>query len=379
MNRVSAIPVVPAHLDRLETPCIVIDSEAVDRNIQRMAQTVAELGVKLRPHAKTHKLPEMAARQLAAGADGITVAKLAEAEIMAANGIKDLFIAYPLIGRSKLERVIKLSESCSRLILGVDSLAGAQALSAIATEHGIALEVRLEVESGLRRTGVEAETAVALAQEIAALPSLALTGIFTYRGPIMLNGPTLDVRAAGHEEGQLMVAVADKLRQAGIAIKDVSVGSSPTAIYAAEVEGITEVRPGTYIYQDRMQVEYGACELEDCAAVVWATVVSRPAPDRIIIDGGSKTFATDVQPDKAPLHLHGFGHLTGDSSAIFERMNEEHGVIIVAPESGYKIGDRIAIIPNHICSTVNLHNSVYLNDAAQELRQVPVAARGQLH
>ncbi|MCR2803372.1 alanine racemase [Paenibacillus soyae] len=361
-----------------ETPCVVIDLEAVNANIIRMAAAIQKTGVALRPHAKTHKLPEMAQRQLMAGAAGITVAKIAEAEAMAAGGIRDIFVAYPIVAESKLARAAKLAKDGVRLVIGADSLEGARRISEAAVRHGVDLEVRLEIESGLKRTGVEPLDAAALARDIAALPGIRLTGIFTYRGAMLGGSGTTDLRAAGHEEGELMVRAAEAIRAAGVSISDVSVGSSPTALYAAEIDGITEVRPGTYIYQDAMQAAFGLCSLEECAGTVLATVVSRPAPDRIVIDGGSKTFATDVQPDKAPLHLRGFGRVVSDPNAVFERMNEEHGVIAVDPSSGYRVGDVIAIVPNHICSTVNLHSHVYLRHANGELVKTTVAARGLL-
>ncbi|MFD0588820.1 alanine racemase [Paenibacillus sp. GCM10027627] len=360
------------------TPCVVIQLDTVDTNIVKMASAIARTGVSLRPHAKTHKLPEMSHKQLKAGAEGITVAKLAEAEVMAEGGIKDIFIAYPIVVPSKLDRAARLVKSGIRLIIGADSLEGARRISEAAVRNSVEFEVRLEIESGLNRTGVPHEAAAELAKEISSLEGVALTGIFTYRGAMFEGGPTLDLRAAGHEEGRFMAAVAETIRDAGVDIRDVSVGSSPTAVYAAEISGITEVRPGTYIYQDRMQSEFGLCSIDDCAGAVWATVVSRPAPDRIVIDGGSKTFATDVQPDKAPLHLKGFGHIVGDSEAVFERMNEEHGVIKISPDRDYRVGDVIAIVPNHICSTVNMHNFVYLQQTDSDLVKVPVAARGLL-
>ncbi|MCM3749424.1 alanine racemase [Paenibacillus pasadenensis] len=358
----------------IDTPCIVIRSDTVDANIAAMAAAAARRGVQLRPHVKTHKLPELAHRQLAAGACGITAAKLSEAEVMADHGIRDIFIAYPVIGAAKAERAARLARRC-RLVVGVDSAVGAQQLSAAAEAADITLEVRLEIESGLQRTGVLPERALPLAEQIMRMPGLRLTGIFTYRGALLGGAPTLELRAAGLEEGRLMAGVAEALRREGVPIQDVSVGSTPTAIYAAEVPGVTEIRPGTYVFQDRMQAAFGVCRQEECAAEVWATVISRPAPDRIVIDGGSKTFATDVQPNKAPLHLEGFGRIIGLPHAVFERMNEEHGVILIAPEDTCEPGDVLRIVPNHICSTMNLHNSVYIN-GREGLRQVEVAARG---
>ncbi len=365
-------------MQQVETPCLVIDGETVNRNIAKMAADVGRLGVKLRPHAKTHKLPEMAVRQLNAGACGITAAKLAEAEVMAAAGIRDIFVAYPVVTPAKLDRAAALLRAGVRLIVGLDSLEGARRIAEAAVRNGVRFEVRLEIETGLRRTGAEPAEAVKLAQAVTAMDGVALTGIFTYRGAMLQGGPTLDLRAAGHEEGRLMAAAAKAIRDTGAAIDDVSVGSSPTAVYAAEIGGVTEVRPGTYIYQDRMQAAFGLCALQDCAGAVWASVVSRPAPDRIVIDGGSKAFATDVQPGKPPLNLSGFGHVVSDPDAVFERMNEEHGILRVRPDSHYKVGDVIAVVPNHICSTVNLHNYIYIQESGGRLRKAAVAARGLL-
>ncbi|MDQ0063578.1 alanine racemase [Paenibacillus harenae] len=365
-------------IDELETPCIVIENGKIDANIEAMAQAAARCGVALRPHAKTHKLPELALRQLAAGATGITVAKVSEAEVMAAGGMRDIFIAYSLVGAKKINRAIRLSLAGVRLIVGVDSLEGASRLSEAALAQSTVLEVRLEIDTGLHRTGVSADAAIALAKQIAALGGIRLSGIFTYRGAMLAGASTLDLQAAGHEEGRLMSEAARLLRDAGIAIEDVSVGSTPTAIYAAEIEGVTEIRPGTYIYQDRIQAAFGVCSLEACAATVLATVVSRPADDLVIIDGGSKTFATDVQPGHPPLYLQGFAHVVGDPEAVLARMNEEHGMISVHPSSAYRVGDRLRLVPNHICSTVNLHNAVYIVDEDGRSRSVPVAARGML-
>lgn len=362
----------------LETPCLVIESSVVDANIAAMSEVAKRNGVQLRPHAKTHKLPEMAARQIAAGAAGITVAKISEAEVMAAGGITDIFVAYPLVAASKIERAVRLSQAGVRLIVGADSLEGAKRISDAAVREGVELEIRLEIETGLRRTGVRIDDAVQLAKQITALDGIRLTGIFTYRGAMYNGTSTLDLRAAGHEEGLIMASVATVLRSEGLAIQDVSVGSTPTAAYAAEVGGVTEIRPGTYIYQDRMQAAFGVSTIDDCAGAVMATVISRPSDDLIVIDGGSKTFATDVQPGTSPLYLQGFGHIVGAPDAVLERMTEEHGMIRVRTDAVYRVGDVIRIIPNHICSTVNLHSFVYIADAAGQMRKAAVAARGML-
>jgi len=353
----------------------LVDGPKMERNIQKMAHVARANGVALRPHVKTHKIPSIAREQLGAGASGITVAKLSEAEVMADGGIEDIFIAYPLVTEAKIRQAVRLAERV-RLVVGVDSLDGARRLSGVAEDQ--TLKVRLEVDTGLRRTGVPLDEAVRLAGEIEAMDNLDLTGIYTYRGAVLGESKTLELEKAGLEEGQLMVPLADRMRERGSRVEDVSVGSTPTAEHVAKVEGVTEIRPGTYVFYDRMQARLGACSLDECAAVVVCTAVSRPTRDLVIIDGGSKTFATDVAPGAEPLNLKGYGHVVGYPRAVLERLTEEHGMLCVDEDCDLEVGDTLQIIPNHICSTVNLHDEVYLvgEDGVVELMRV--AARGKV-
>ena len=362
----------------METPHLLIDVLRMRRNIEKMSGIARELGVRLRPHVKTHKIPTIAREQLEVGAAGITVAKVSEAEVMAGAGIQGIFIAYPLVTVSKIERALRLSEWIN-LTVGVDSLEGARLLSEMAASSGQTLDVRLEVDTGLKRTGVIRSEAVELASKIATLENLNLTGIYTYRGAVLEDGsPTLDLKKAGLEEGELMVSLAEQIREQGIDIEDVSLGSTPTAAFAGEVEGVTEIRPGTYIFYDRMQTRLGACSPEECAATVVVTVVSRPAKDLAIIDGGSKTFATDVPPDREPLNLKGFGQIVDHPDAVLERLTEEHGMLRIPGDHDLRVGETIRIVPNHVCSTVNLHDEVCFVDESGATERVVVAARGKL-
>jgi D-serine deaminase-like pyridoxal phosphate-dependent protein len=359
------------------TPYLSVDGAKMQRNILGMAEMAQERGVDLRPHVKTHKIPAIARMQIEAGAVGITVAKISEAEIMADGGIADIFVAYPLVTEGKIRRAIDLSKRV-RLIVGVDSIEGAHRLSAAAAAEDQVLEVRLEVDTGLRRTGVRYEKAIELSRRIEALSNLILSGIYTYRGAVLDGAPTLELEKAGVEEGHLMASLANRMREQGVRVDDVSLGSTPTAEYAARIEGVTEVRPGTYVFYDRMQARLGACRPEDCAAEVVATIISRPSRDLAVIDGGSKTFATDVQPGGQPMNLVGFGEVVGHPEAVLERLTEEHGMISLQGESDLQVGDVIRIIPNHVCSTVNLHDAVYLTDEDGTVVEVPVAARGKV-
>lgn len=364
----------------METPYVLIDTARMERNIHRMAAVAAEAGVKLRPHTKTHKMPPIAHKQVAAGANGITVAKISEAEVMAQHGIDDIFIAFPIVSPGKIERLTRLAPQIN-LLVGVDSMEGAKLLAEAATRSEQVVAVRLEVDSGMRRTGVLYDQAVELAKQLSAMPSLRLDGIYTYRGALYNGQPTLDLMQAGIDEGRLMVELAERIRAQGVPINEVSVGSTPTAAFAATVPGITEIRPGTYVFQDRMQARFGVCGPEDWAASVCVTVVSRPSPELAIIDGGSKTFATDIGPGTGPLMLEGYGHVMELEDARLERLSEEHGMLRLGPSAqaaNVQIGDILHIVPNHICSTINLHNQVVFRTATGQYDAARVLARGML-
>ncbi|WP_010271534.1 alanine racemase [Paenibacillus senegalensis] len=361
----------------VETPGVIIDARKVTANIQQMQKLAQASGIKLRPHVKTHKIPKLAEQQLDHGAIGITTAKVGEAEVMAEHGIQNIFIAYPLVGEGKIARALKLSRQIE-LTLAADSLEGAGRISEQAVRQGMSINLRLEIDTGLKRTGVSLDEALPVAKQIAELPGIVLNGIFTFKGAVLEGKSTLDLQAAGLEEGRMMVRLASEMRAAGLTIDDVSVGSTPTALYAAQVEGVTEIRPGTYIFQDRMQERLGVCQAEQWAAAVLVTVVSVSSQgDWVVIDGGSKTFATDVQPNQAPLELKGFGTIIGHPEAVLERMNEEHGMIRWTGPNLPKVGDTLKIVPNHICSTINLHNYVYM-DYGDHLERVEVSARGKV-
>ncbi|MBM7691743.1 D-serine deaminase-like pyridoxal phosphate-dependent protein [Peribacillus deserti] len=360
----------------VDTPSLIIDEKIMQKNIEKMAGISRKYGVQLRPHIKTHKIPEIAKKQISAGAIGVTTAKVSEAEVMADHGIDDIFVAYPIVTESKIESVLRLSEKVN-VIVGVDSLEGAMRLSETARRQYKKIQVRLEVDTGFKRTGVPYEDAVRLAFQLQGMEPLQFNGIYTFRGFSMNGRPTLDIEKAGMEEGQLMVKLAERMRKEGIQVRDISVGSTPTAPYAAQVKGITEVRPGTYVFYDRMQAALGSCSLKECSASVRVTVISRPYEDLMIVDGGSKTFATDVGPNSEPLNLQGYGHIIEAPHAIIERLSEEHGMVKINPKDPFKVGDIIHVLPNHICSTVNLHNRVYLNESGNLIEKT-VYARGCL-
>jgi D-serine deaminase-like pyridoxal phosphate-dependent protein len=356
----------------IETPAVLIDMDVLERNIAAMAECARTNGVRLRPHAKTHKVLEIARRQIAAGATGLSVAKTSEAEVFAAAGFRDLFIAYPVVGADKARRLMALGEG-TRLAVGADSVEGARTLGSVFAQAGRKLEVMLKIDSGLHRVGVLPEKAPALAQALAKEPGLQLRGIFTHAGHAYSGETPEAVAAVGRSEGDQMAEVAERIRAAGVPLEEVSVGSTPTAPHAVTRDGVTECRPGNYVYHDASQVSLGTCRLADCAMTILATVVSVPAPERAVIDAGSKTLSTDpLRP-----RLGGYGWILGHESRL-DRLSEDHGVVAVAPGDSFRVGQRVRVLPNHACVVSNLHDAVLGVRGQRVEAEMAVAARGRV-
>lgn len=365
-------------LETLETPCVVIDMRQAQRNVEKMQNACDSYGVKLRPHIKTHKMPRFSKMQLEAGCAGITCAKVGEAEVMADAGIQDIFIAYPMVGKARVRRVIALAKRIRRLIVGVDSMEMARPLSDAAVEAGIVLEARLEVDTGAKRTGVVRGHAAALAKEITALDGIRLTGIYTFKSLVYQDEPTQDKVIAGTEEGDMMQKIAQSIRQEGVPIEEISAGSTPTGLEVAKTGKVTEVRPGTYIFNDFMLTKEGAAEMKDIAVRMYATVVSTPCSEYAVIDGGTKTFPMDIIPQTPPYYYPGYAVVAGNDDLQLLRMNEEHGILSSKKgDTGLHVGDIVELIPIHVCTAINMQNDVYLYDG-QTLCREPVAARGLL-
>ena len=363
---------------QLETPCLVIDADLAKQNVIHMQEAAKEAGCRLRPHIKTHKMPFFARMQEAAGADGITCAKVSEAEVMADGGSQDIFIAYPMIGAFRIRRAIRLARRISRLILAVDSTEGAAALNQAAGEEGIVLEVRLEIDTGAGRTGVVPDCMIDTALAIRAMKHLNLTGIYTFKSLVLNGRPTEDNALAAEEEGQMMQDAALALKAAGIEIADISAGSSPTGIAVARTGKVNEIRPGTYIFKDYMLTKERVGELDEIAVRFYATVVSCQHPEYAVIDGGTKCFPTDIVPGQPPYCYPGYAVVEGNDNLALTRMNEEHGIITAADGvTGLKVGDIITLIPVHVCTAVNMQNQVYILENGM-LRKQKVDARGML-
>jgi len=360
----------------LDTPCVLIDLDKLEINIAEMQSIADKNGVALRPHAKTHKLPVLSQKQVAAGAIGITVAKLSEAEVMAASGIMDIMIAYPIVGAQKVERVIKLAQH-TRVTVAIDSFEVAKPISEAAASAGVSIGVVIEIDCGFSRVGVQpGPAAVELAQRINQLPGLSVRGILAFAGHAYLAKSKEELEQISYEEGQLAVETAQKMRDRGILVDILSVGSTPSSRYVAKVDGVTEIRPGTYVFGDLMQVSMGAHRLENCALTIKVTIVSRPATDRAVIDAGTKVFTMDG-PD-SPIGT-GRGYVIGKPGIQVEWLTEEHGMLRLPPEEqGLAIGDSLEIIPVHCCGAINMFDEVAAVRGEQVETIWPVLGRGKV-
>ena len=342
-------------LSELETPAVVVDLDVMDQNLSRMADYCRKHNLLLRPHTKSHKIPELAKRQLASGANGITVAKLGEAEVMLDAGITDILIAYPIVGNDKATHLATIAERAS-ITVALDSEAAALAVSQAVSQRGTKVGILVELDVGFKRCGVANEVeALALARKIGSLPGLEFKGVMFFPGHFTV-GP--EQRAALRNDVNEMV---DRVRQAfaraDVPLAIVSGGSTPTAYESHLFHGVNEVRPGMYIFNDKTTVGISAASLNDCALSVLVTVVSTSVAGRAIVDGGSKTFSSDrYQAGDGG----GFGLVLEDHSAQVEKLSEEHGHLNVErSERGYRVGDRLRVVPNHVCTTVNMHDEIY--------------------
>ncbi len=350
-------------VDEIETPAVLIDMDRVEANLAR-AQAYAEAnGLALRPHVKTHKLPELAQRQMALGAVGITCQKLGEAEAMADGGLADIFMPYNILGGRKLDRLAALNDRVA-LSVTADS---AETVAGYAARFSPdkPLRVLVECDTGAGRCGVQTpDEAVDLAQKIAAAPGLRFGGLMTY-----------PPRGATNATNEWLAEAKSALESAGLPCGTISTGGTPDLMKAAEISVATEYRPGTYIYSDRMQVAWGHGGLDDCALTVMATVVSRPTETRAVLDSGSKALAADP----APAPLRGHGHIVEYPDAVVVSLSEEHAVVDLSASSRRPaIGETVRVIPNHACVVTNLFDEVHLVRGDDVVREAPVTSRGRL-
>lgn len=362
----------------LATPCLLVEISTLQRNLARAATVASEAGVVLRPHIKTHKCPELARRQHEAGATGFTVATLAEAAALLESGFDDIFLAYPVVEAKRCRELFDLlrsgppaaaavappavEPSAARISVVIDHPDQARFLDEAACRAGLTVPVRLEVDCGHHRCGLPPGPAlVDLARTIDCLPGLFLEGVFTHAGHAYGATSPEALAAIGRQEGEAVVTAARMLREAGLPAPIVSVGSTPTMAVSPLVPGVTEMRPGNYVFHDAMQVALGVCGWEDCALTVLSTVIGVYS-DRVVIDAGSKAVGLD-RGAHGLNQLSGFGRFLDRPDWVLARLSEEHGVVELPAGPGHvRPGDRVRFVPNHACAAVNLHSVLNVVD-----------------
>ena len=374
MTRPHAVTELPAGPGdpQLDTPCLLIDLDILTANLARMAALAGRSRVLLRPHAKTHKSLRIVRLQVQAGATGICVATVGEAEVMRSGGIEDILIAYPLVGEAKLTRLLPLAAH-GGIILAADSLEVAEGYSTLAARAGRTLPVLLDVDSGMRRTGTHPAMAGEVGAKIASLPGLELLGIMTHAGHAHDVTAQPDIEAVARQESRAMQQARERLETLKIPVPVVSAGSTITAPYLSTDAGITEIRPGTYVFNDLRTLELYACTPDQIAATILATVVS-VGEDLIVLDAGSKTLTMTATEQ------HGFGKMKNRPRSRFTRLSEEHGVVGLDPqETGLRVGDRVEVLPIHICVCVDLQQNAYgiSHGHIQEVIHIDAARRSR--
>jgi D-serine deaminase-like pyridoxal phosphate-dependent protein len=358
-------------LTAVDTPALIVDADVLQRNLLRLQSSTTAAGLQLRPHIKAHKTPQIAHMQLRAGAAGVTAAKIGEAEVMADAGVEDLFIANILVGELKVRRLVALARRVPQLSVNVDSLECAQPLADAFSAAGMTLDVMIEIDDGAGRCGVTPAQAVPFARQIAGLPGLRIVGIMAYAAGSYRCRTEEERREFCRQEGAALAAIADELRRAGHDIRRLSGGSTPSGGRYEQGSGLTEIRSGTYCLNDHNQVDLGTCTREDVAATVLATVISHPAPDRLIIDAGTK--ALDQQVSQL---TEGYGVLLDPAGARVVKINDEHGHLDAAAAK-LKVGDKIRIIPPRLCTCLNLYDEMVIVQDGIVRDVWRIAARGK--
>ncbi len=349
------------------TPLAIVDETVMCANITAMQTLADKVGAALRPHAKTHKSARVAQLQLQAGARGLTVATLREAEFFAQMGVEDLLLVHPPVGTPKKTRLEALAERVPRLAVAIDSLEAALQVPE-------SVELLWEVDTGHHRLGTipGPPTVEAVMRLVDHVGIERFHGLLTFPGHVYQQPNREAQRVIAHQEIDLLQETANLLRGHQIEVRELSIGSTPTAGFALEVQHMTEMRPGVYVYGDANQVTLGSKSLDECALGVVATVVSTPTRDRAVIDAGTKALSID-----APVPgLINFGIVVDHPDVILERLSEEHGVLVSKADTDLHIGDRVIVIPIHCCTTVNLHEQILMVSAEGTAAWDQTGARG---
>ncbi len=358
-------PGIPKH--ELDTPALCIDLPTLQANIRRMAEMTQAMGVSLRPHIKTHKCPAIARMQLDAGAVGVTCAKVSEAEVMAAAGIRDILIANQIVARQKVARLMGLA-AYTDVMVAVDDAANVADLGAAARAHGVTLRALVEVDIGMGRCGIApGAPAVELARQVAGTEGLRFEGVMGYEGHAVMIPDADERRRVTQASLTLLTDTVAQVRAAGLPVNIVSSGGTPTFAITGAWPGVTELQPGAYATMDAQYRHHVGMTEFGCALTLVSTVVS-VRDDRAVIDAGLKSMTRDFGP---PLVIDPPGwEIVG--------LSEEHGRLARRDGAPLRPGDRVEIAPNHGCTTINLHDRFHVIRDGCVVAVWPVAARGKV-
>jgi D-serine deaminase-like pyridoxal phosphate-dependent protein len=360
-------------LDELQTPALLVDGPTLGRNIAAMAVRAGGAGVELWPHCKTHKTPEIAALQRDHGAAGLTVATVREAEVFAAAGHANLLVAYPPVGVARLERLTELART-ARVRVGLDSEDTLVGLDDACRAAQVEIGWLWEVDCGTHRLGTPPGTPTAelVAPLARRCRHATFAGVLTFAGHAYGAESAEELRSIAADERAAVRDTAEELEALGIGAAALSIGTTPTSHQLEAAEGVTEIRPGNYVFYDATQVALGLVSAEQCALSVLATVVARPDAQRLILDCGSKALAAERLTTLSP----GLGLVAGEDDLVVGRLFEEHAVVEAAEPSTIPVGARLRVIPNHACASVNLHERMLITEGEGVVDEWRIAARG---
>jgi D-serine deaminase-like pyridoxal phosphate-dependent protein len=360
-------------VDEVETPAVLVDLDAMDRNVADYVSFAREHDVALRSHVKTHKIPDLAHLQhRRSGGGGIVCQTLGEVEVMAQNGINDIYLSYSVVQQSKLDRLVWLSEKLESFATTADCRGNVDPLQSAAARHDATVTAIVEIDLGYGRTGVAPERAVELVEYVADAPNLEFGGVMAFEAHVKADAESkADLERRCLEAMDDLAVVVDEIEDAGVAVPDVKVGGTATSKFSGKHPVVTEINPGMYPFNDTGELRIRSYELDksDCAATVLSTVISKPSPDRVLVDAGSKSISMDTSRMPIPKRR---------DDVEYVRASEEHGWIDASAADDIYVGDQIDFIVPHVCTTINLHDTI-IGVREGEVREVwEVQARGKV-
>lgn len=360
----------------IDTPALLVDLKILQKNIDEMQKRANKSGVNLRPHLKSHKTPAIAKMQLEAGAIGITVAKVSEAKVLIGEGLVNIFIGNEIYGSQKTEKLREMARK-AKICIGVDNKEQISLLSQTFKDEEDPIEVLIEIETGNERSGLlPGPELVEFAKFIKKTPGVTLGGIFTHEGHTYNANTPIECAGLSKKSQKDILYAASLILKAGIELEVVSIGATPSLLHGAVLPGITEIRPGTYALMDVAQ-GHSIGDFNRCAVTVLATVVSKPTSERIILDAGRNALTSFTRNEGICSALE-YGLIKGFDDLWLNRLFDEHGLInSKKAHSMFNIGDKIEIIPNHVCLTFNLYDKMYLIENERIHDELPILCRGK--